>query len=237
MNTIAIVGRPNVGKSTLFNRLVGRRQAIMDNQSGVTRDRHYGYGDWTGHNFTVIDTGGYVHNSDDIFESEINRQVKLAIDEADVVVEVRDEGPGLPAHLEPGEVLGRGVRDESAGGSGLGLYISGELLAREGGTLRLDTATEPRGCVAVVRAGALSVLGALDRAGARALALRRAALARAAAAAARTAAAALARALGGTVGALGALAGRALLGLRGGGPLEAALRALGDVEVAVEVRR
>ena len=78
-NTIAIVGRPNVGKSTLFNRLVGQRQAIMDNQSGVTRDRHYGYGDWVGKNFTVIDTGGYVHNSDDIFESEINKQVKLAI--------------------------------------------------------------------------------------------------------------------------------------------------------------
>jgi GTP-binding protein len=95
MNTIAIVGRPNVGKSTLFNRLVGRRQAIMDNQSGVTRDRHYGYGDWTGHNFTVIDTGGYVHNSDDIFESEINRQVKLAIDEADVVLFMVDADAGL----------------------------------------------------------------------------------------------------------------------------------------------
>ena len=94
-NTIAIVGRPNVGKSTLFNRLVGQRQAIMDNQSGVTRDRHYGYGDWVGKNFTVIDTGGYVHNSDDIFESEINKQVKLAIEEADVVLFMVDADAGL----------------------------------------------------------------------------------------------------------------------------------------------
>ncbi|MBC6991378.1 MULTISPECIES: ribosome biogenesis GTPase Der [Hymenobacter] len=94
-NTIAIVGRPNVGKSTLFNRLVGQRKAIMDNQSGVTRDRHYGYGEWTGKYYTVIDTGGYVHNSDDIFEGEINKQVKLAIEEADVVLFMVDVDTGL----------------------------------------------------------------------------------------------------------------------------------------------
>ena len=94
-NTVAIVGRPNVGKSTLFNRLVGQRKAIMDNESGVTRDRHYGYGDWIGKNFTVIDTGGYVHNSEDIFEGEINKQVKLAIEEADVVLFMVDADAGV----------------------------------------------------------------------------------------------------------------------------------------------
>jgi GTP-binding protein len=94
-NTVAIVGRPNVGKSTLFNRLVGQRKAIMDNESGVTRDRHYGYADWIGKNFTVIDTGGYVHNSDDIFEGEINKQVKLAIEEADVVLFMVDADAGV----------------------------------------------------------------------------------------------------------------------------------------------
>ncbi|PKV62532.1 ribosome biogenesis GTPase Der [Pontibacter ramchanderi] len=94
-NIIAIVGRPNVGKSTLFNRLVGRRQAIMDNESGVTRDRSYGHGDWTGKFFTVIDTGGYVHGSDDIFEGEINKQVELAIKEADVILFMVDVEAGL----------------------------------------------------------------------------------------------------------------------------------------------
>ena len=94
-NTVAIVGRPNVGKSTLFNRLVGPRKAIMDNESGVTRDRHYGYGDWIGKNFTVIDTGGYVHNSEDIFEGEINKQVKLAIEEADVILFMVDADAGV----------------------------------------------------------------------------------------------------------------------------------------------
>jgi GTP-binding protein len=84
-----------VGKSTLFNRLVGQRKAIMDNESGVTRDRHYGYGDWIGKNFTVIDTGGYVHNSEDIFEGEINKQVKLAIEEADVVLFMVDADAGV----------------------------------------------------------------------------------------------------------------------------------------------
>ncbi|MDX5418498.1 MAG: ribosome biogenesis GTPase Der [Hymenobacteraceae bacterium] len=94
-NIIAIVGRPNVGKSTLFNRLVGRRQAIMDNESGVTRDRSYGHGDWTGKYFTVIDTGGYVHGSDDIFEGEINKQVELAIKEADVILFMVDVEAGV----------------------------------------------------------------------------------------------------------------------------------------------
>ena len=84
--TVAIVGRPNVGKSTLFNRLVGQRQAIVDETSGVTRDRHYGKSDWCGKKFSVIDTGGYITNSDDIFEEEIRKQVILAIEEATVIL-------------------------------------------------------------------------------------------------------------------------------------------------------
>lgn len=84
-----------MGKSTLFNRLVGRRQAIMDNESGVTRDRSYGHGEWCGKFFTVIDTGGYVHGSDDIFEGEINKQVELAIKEADVILFMVDVDAGL----------------------------------------------------------------------------------------------------------------------------------------------
>jgi len=80
-NILAIVGRPNVGKSTLFNRLIEKKQAIMDNESGVTRDRHYGYGEWNGKNFTVIDTGGYVEGSDDIFEGAIRTQVKEALED------------------------------------------------------------------------------------------------------------------------------------------------------------
>lgn len=83
---VAIVGRPNVGKSTLFNRLVGQRQAIVDETSGVTRDRHYGKSEWCGKQFSVIDTGGYVVNSDDIFENEIKKQVLLAINEAHVIL-------------------------------------------------------------------------------------------------------------------------------------------------------
>ena len=92
MSLVAIVGRPNVGKSTLFNRLVGQRQAIVDETAGTTRDRHYGKTDWNGKEFSVIDTGGYTVNSEDIFEEEIRRQVMLAIDEADLIlflVEVR----------------------------------------------------------------------------------------------------------------------------------------------------
>lgn len=94
-NIVAIVGRPNVGKSTLFNRLVEERKAIEDNLSGVTRDRHYGHAQWGGKFFSVIDTGGYVTGSEDIFEAEIRKQVKLAIEEADVILFVVDCVDGL----------------------------------------------------------------------------------------------------------------------------------------------
>jgi GTPase len=87
---VAIVGRPNVGKSTLFNRLTGERKAIVDDVSGVTRDRHYGTSDWNGVDFTVIDTGGFVPQSSDIFEAAIREQVHIAIDEADVLLFVVD---------------------------------------------------------------------------------------------------------------------------------------------------
>ena len=94
-NIVAIVGRPNVGKSTLFNRLVQKRQAIVDDVSGVTRDRHYGKSDWVGKEFTVIDTGGYIVGSDDSFEVEIRKQVELAIEEANVILLVVDNQTGL----------------------------------------------------------------------------------------------------------------------------------------------
>ena len=92
---LAIVGRPNVGKSTLFNRLTETREAIVDKISGVTRDRNYGKAEWNGKLFSVIDTGGYVVNSDDVFEAEINKQVHLAIDEADVILFVTDVESGI----------------------------------------------------------------------------------------------------------------------------------------------
>lgn len=95
-NIVAIVGRPNVGKSTLFNRLVGGRKAIVNEESGVTRDRNYGKSEWNGKEFSVIDTGGYVSNSSDIFEEEINKQVLLAMDEADVILFVATWNSGLP---------------------------------------------------------------------------------------------------------------------------------------------
>lgn len=94
-NIVAIVGRPNVGKSTLFNRLVGTRKAIVNEESGVTRDRNYGKSIWNGKEFSVIDTGGYVCNSDDIFEEEINKQVLLALDEADVILFMVDTEIGV----------------------------------------------------------------------------------------------------------------------------------------------
>jgi GTP-binding protein len=94
-NIVAIVGRPNVGKSTFFNRLTETRQAIVDEVSGVTRDRHYGKVVWNGQEFSIIDTGGYVTNSDDIFEEEIRKQVMLAIDEADVVIFLVDVISGI----------------------------------------------------------------------------------------------------------------------------------------------
>tara|TARA_B100000780_G_scaffold128292_1_gene89955 strand:- start:2483 stop:3787 length:1305 start_codon:yes stop_codon:yes gene_type:complete len=94
-NIVAIVGRPNVGKSTIFNRLTESRQAITDAVSGVTRDRHYGMSEWNGREFSVIDTGGYVHGSDDIFESEIRKQVQLAIDESNVILFLVDAKSGI----------------------------------------------------------------------------------------------------------------------------------------------
>jgi GTP-binding protein len=95
MSIVAIVGRPNVGKSTLFNRLVGMRQAIVDEVAGVTRDRHYGRSDWNGREFSVIDTGGYAVNTDDVFEEEIRKQVLLAIDEADLILFMVDVTTGI----------------------------------------------------------------------------------------------------------------------------------------------
>jgi len=76
---VAIIGRPNVGKSTLFNRLVQRREAIVDPTAGVTRDRHYGHAEWAGRSFALVDTGGWIEGSDDIFEGEIRRQVEVAL--------------------------------------------------------------------------------------------------------------------------------------------------------------
>jgi GTP-binding protein len=92
---VAIVGRPNVGKSTLFNRLTDSREAIVDEVSGVTRDRNYGVSNWNGMDFSVIDTGGYVQNSDDIFEEEINKQVLLAIEESDLIIFMVDVTCGI----------------------------------------------------------------------------------------------------------------------------------------------
>tara|TARA_R110000787_G_scaffold70646_9_gene157075 strand:+ start:8547 stop:9857 length:1311 start_codon:yes stop_codon:yes gene_type:complete len=105
-NIVAIVGRPNVGKSTLFNRLVQRRDAIVDSVSGVTRDRHYGKSDWNGKEFSVIDTGGYVVGSDDVFEGEIRKQVQLAIEEADIIIFVVDVEEGItPMDTEVANLL------------------------------------------------------------------------------------------------------------------------------------
>ena len=97
--TVAIVGRPNVGKSTLFNRLLEQRKAIVDNISGVTRDRQYGMADWGGKNFNVVDTGGFVSKSDDVFEKEIKKQVLIAVEEANVLVFMVDTSTGI-THLD-----------------------------------------------------------------------------------------------------------------------------------------
>src|SRR5690606_5576993 len=94
-NIVAIVGRPNVGISTLFNRLVEERKAIEDKMSGITRDRHYGHAQWSGKFFSVIDTGGYVTGSEDMYEAEIRKQVKLAIEEADVILFIVECHTGL----------------------------------------------------------------------------------------------------------------------------------------------
>lgn len=99
-NIVAIVGRPNVGKSTLFNRLTQSRRAIVNEQAGTTRDRQYGKSEWEGSEFSVIDTGGWVENSDDIFEEAINRHVKIAIEEADVILFVVDVLSGVTDHDE-----------------------------------------------------------------------------------------------------------------------------------------
>ncbi len=111
-NIVAIVGRPNVGKSTLFNRLVKSRQAIVEETAGVTRDRHYGISDWNGKSFHLIDTGGYVVGSDDEFESEIRKQAQLAIQEADVILFVVDAFEGM--HVldeEVGNILRQSKRE------------------------------------------------------------------------------------------------------------------------------
>ncbi len=105
-NIVAIVGRPNVGKSTFFNRLIKRREAIVDSVSGVTRDRNYGKSEWNGKEFSVIDTGGYIKGSDDIFEGEIRRQVELAIDEADAIIFIVDVEEGItPMDAEVAKLL------------------------------------------------------------------------------------------------------------------------------------
>ena len=109
MGIVAIVGRPNVGKSTLFNRLVGQRRAIVDETAGVTRDRHYGKCEWCGKTFSVIDTGGYTTNSDDVFETEIRKQVMAAIEEADVILFLCDVDTGITDYDESiARILRRG---------------------------------------------------------------------------------------------------------------------------------
>ncbi len=110
--TIAIVGRPNVGKSTLFNRLVGERKAIVDDISGVTRDRHYGTGYWNGKDFNLIDTGGFVPDSQDVFESAIRRQVQIAVEESDLVLFIVDVTTGItPLDESMADTLRRSNRD------------------------------------------------------------------------------------------------------------------------------
>ena len=93
--TVAITGRPNVGKSTLFNRLLEQRKAIVDDVSGVTRDRQYGVADWNGKTFNVIDTGGFVPESEDIFEQEIKKQVLIAVEEANAIIFMTDTATGI----------------------------------------------------------------------------------------------------------------------------------------------
>lgn len=103
---VVIVGRPNVGKSTLFNRLTKTKDAIVDDASGVTRDRHYGFSDWNGKTFQLIDTGGYVPNSPELFETAIREQVEIALDEADAILFVTDGRDGMtPIDEEIGHML------------------------------------------------------------------------------------------------------------------------------------
>lgn len=108
MSLVAIVGRPNVGKSTLFNRLVGMRKAIVDDTAGVTRDRHYGVCEWNGREFSIVDTGGYTTNSDDVFESAIRRQVEIAIEESEAVLFLVEAATGITDYdAEIAQVLRR----------------------------------------------------------------------------------------------------------------------------------
>src|SRR5205085_3571132 len=93
--TVAIVGRPNVGKSTFFNRMLEQRKAIVDDISGVTRDRQYGVAEWSGKSFNVVDTGGFVPQSEDVFEKEIKKQVLIAIEEADALIFMVDTATGI----------------------------------------------------------------------------------------------------------------------------------------------
>src|SRR5687767_9936136 len=93
--TVAIVGRPNVGKSTFFNRLLEQRKAIVEDIPGVTRDRQYGVADWNGKNFNLIDTGGFVPDTSDVFETEIRKQVKIAIEEANAIIFMTDAAVGI----------------------------------------------------------------------------------------------------------------------------------------------
>ena len=114
MNTqlVVIIGRPNVGKSTLFNRLIGKRGAIVDNQSGVTRDRNYGESDWAGKRFTLIDTGGYIPESDDVFEKAIREQVDIAVSEADSILFMVDVRSGVnPMDIEIAKMLRSSGKD------------------------------------------------------------------------------------------------------------------------------
>ncbi|HEU4718460.1 MAG TPA: GTPase, partial [Bacteroidia bacterium] len=105
---VAIVGRPNVGKSTLFNRLTRSREAIVDSVSGVTRDRHYGYAEWNGRKFSVVDTGGYVEGSDDVFEEQIRSHVRIAVEEASILLFVVDALEGItPLDLEVADIVRR----------------------------------------------------------------------------------------------------------------------------------
>src|SRR6185436_7868245 len=123
-NIVAIVGRPNVGKSTLFNRLTETRKAIVDEQSGVTRDRHYGYAEWNGKKFSIIDTGGYVRGSEDVFEEEIRKQVDLAIEEANVIFFVVNKVDNPQRQANAAEFYKFGLGDpynlSSINGSGTG---------------------------------------------------------------------------------------------------------------------
>src|ERR1700740_1136207 len=109
--TVAIVGRPNVGKSTFFNRLLEQRKAIVDDVSGVTRDRQYGIADWNGKTFNLIDTGGVVARSEDFVEREIRKQVHIAVDEADLILFVCDTVTGITAQDEEmADVLRRSAK-------------------------------------------------------------------------------------------------------------------------------